>query len=201
MLPGRKKDKNERVIRWAEKGKIGNSILSQHCDAAGWGFLIPVIGVLVLGITSYNNASNAIVDTYKESVQQTADTMQQYINLVITSEKDEFKTYLTESDLRKYFAGLMDMYDESSVRKDYQGRLRNKMALDSKIQEPILSRTTSVRLTVRELFVTEMFIRTMSDAIRENWSAKVQQTGFSLGQMKVRIKHWIWELIPTVCEL
>ena len=63
-------------------------------------FLIPVIGVLVLGITSYNNASNAIVDTYKESVQQTADTMQQYINLVITSEKDEFKTYLTESDLR-----------------------------------------------------------------------------------------------------
>ena len=70
-------------------------------------FLIPVIGVLVLGITSYNNASNAIVDTYKESVQQTADTMQQYINLVITSEKDEFKTYLTESDLRKYFAGLM----------------------------------------------------------------------------------------------
>lgn len=164
-------------------------------------FLIPVIGVLVLGITSYNNASNAIVDTYKESVQQTADTMQQYINLVITSEKDEFKTYLTESDLRKYFAGLMDMYDESSVRKDYQGRLRNKMALDSKIQEPILSRTTSVRLTVRELFVTEMFIRTMSDAIRENWSAKVQQTGFSSGQMKVRIKHWIWELIPTVCEL
>ena len=97
-------------------------------------FLIPVIGVLVLGITSYNNASNAIVDTYKESVQQTAYTMQQYINLVITSEKDEFKTYLTESDLRKYFAGLMDMYDESSVRKDYQGRLRNKMALDSKIQ-------------------------------------------------------------------
>ena len=97
-------------------------------------FFIPVIGVLVLGITSYNNASNAIVDTYKESVQQTADTMQQYINLVITSEKDEFKTYLTESDLRKYFAGLMDMYDESSVRKDYQGRLRNKMALDSKIQ-------------------------------------------------------------------
>ena len=79
-------------------------------------FLIPVIGVLVLGITSYNNASNAIVDTYKESVQQTADTMQQYINLVITSEKDEFKTYLTESDLRKYFAGLMDMYDESSVQ-------------------------------------------------------------------------------------
>ena len=73
--------------------------------------------------------------------------------------------------------------------------------LTARFREPILSRTTSVRLTVRELFVTEMFIRTMSDAIRENWSAKVQQTGFSSGQMKVRIKYWIWELIPTVCEL
>ena len=24
-----------------EKGKIGNPILSQHCDAAGWGFFNP----------------------------------------------------------------------------------------------------------------------------------------------------------------
>ena len=76
----------------------------------------------------------------------------------------------------------MDMYDESSVRKDYQGRLRNKMHSTARFREPILSRTTSVRLTVRELFVTEMFIRTMSDAIRENWSAKVQQTGFLWGR-------------------
>lgn len=203
MLPGRKKTKIPKIKKVAGEQKREKAEIPFYRSIAMRlvvAFLIPVIGVLALGITSYNNASNAIVDTYKESVQQTADTMQQYINLVITSEKDEFKTYLTESDLRKYFAGLMDMYDESSVRKDYQSRLRNKMALDSKIQEPILSRTTSVRLTVRELFVTEMFIRTILDAIR-NWSAKVQQTGFSLGQMKVRIKHWIWELIPTVCEL
>ena len=97
-------------------------------------FLLPVVGVLVLGIVSYNKASSAIVNTYKESVQQTANTMQQYINLVITSEKDEFKTYLTESDLRKYFGQFLDAYDESSIRKDYQSRFRNKMALDSKMQ-------------------------------------------------------------------
>ena len=97
-------------------------------------FLLPVVGVLVLGIVSYNKASSAIVNTYKESVQQTTNTMQQYINLVITSEKDEFKTYLTESDLRKYFGKVLDVYDEASIRKDFQGKFRNKMALDSKIQ-------------------------------------------------------------------
>ena len=36
-----KKDKHQSVTRWAEKGKIGNPILSQHCDAAGWGFFNP----------------------------------------------------------------------------------------------------------------------------------------------------------------
>ena len=33
-------------------------------------FLLPVVGVLVLGIVSYDKASSAIVNTYKESVQQ-----------------------------------------------------------------------------------------------------------------------------------
>ena len=132
-------------------------------------FLIPVIGVIVLGITSYNSASSSIVDTYKESVQQTADTMQQYINLVITSEKDEFKSYLTESDLRKYFAGLMDVYNETSTRKDYQGKLRNKMALDSKIQGAYIiandKRTIDCQGIVRDRNVYTDYIGTEQGAI------------------------------------
>lgn len=97
-------------------------------------FLIPVAGVLILGIISYIQASNAIVNTYKDSVQQTANTMQQYIDLVITSEKDEFKSYLTDADLRKFFSNTLNVYDETTVRTDYQDKLRDKMALDSKIQ-------------------------------------------------------------------
>ena len=70
-------------------------------------FLVPVVGVAVLGSVSYQKSSDAIVNTYKESVQQTTDMMEQYISLVATSEKDEFKSYLTEQDLKKYFGGLM----------------------------------------------------------------------------------------------
>lgn len=97
-------------------------------------FLIPVLGVLFLGVMSYNKASNAIVDTYKESVQQTANTMQQYINLVITSEQDEFKNYLSASDLKKYFFGTLDEQGEKELRDSYQTKLRNKLAVDSKIE-------------------------------------------------------------------
>ena len=140
-------------------------------------FLVPVIGVLVLGIASYNNASESIVNTYKESVQQTADTMQQYINLVITSEKDDVKTYLTESNLRKYFAGLLDTYDESSLRKDYQSRLRNKMALDSKIQGIFIiadqKRTIDWQGAVRDRDVYSDYVKTeqgkLASSSATNW--------------------------------
>ncbi|MDD6291733.1 MAG: methyl-accepting chemotaxis protein [Lachnospiraceae bacterium] len=97
-------------------------------------FLLPVIGVLALGLVSYRTASNAIVNTYKNSVQQTIDTMQRYVDLIVGSEKDEFKIYLTEGILKKYFGGLMDSVEENGTRNDYQSELRNKLALDSKIQ-------------------------------------------------------------------
>ena len=96
-------------------------------------FLVPVVGVAVLGIISYQKSSDAIVNTYKESVQQTTDMMEQYISLVATSEKDEFKSYLTEQELKKYFAGLMDHGEENTTRRDYQSRLRNKLSIDDKL--------------------------------------------------------------------
>lgn len=97
-------------------------------------FLVPVVGVLILGTVSYKKASNALVNTYKDSVQQTMTTMEQYVNLVITSEKDEFKIYLTDGNLKKYFAGLMDTYEENSLRKEYRSKISNKLAIDSKLQ-------------------------------------------------------------------
>lgn len=96
-------------------------------------FLVPVVGVAVLGIISYQKSSDAIVNAYKESVQQTTDMMEQYISLVATSEKDEFKSYLTEQELKKYFAGLMEHGEENTTRRDYQSKLRNKLSIDEKL--------------------------------------------------------------------
>ena len=135
-------------------------------------FLVPVIGVIVLGVVSYNTASSSIVDTYKSSVQQTALSMQQYINLVLSSEKDEFKTYLTEADLKKYFAGLLDTYEENTVRKDYQTRFRNKLALDTKLQGMYIvadqKRTVDCKGKVRDRDVYSDYVKTEQGKIVSN---------------------------------
>lgn len=130
--PGEKKSRTKKPREKGVKSEIPfyRSIAMRLIMA----FLLPVIGVLALGLVSYRTASNAIINTYKNSVQQTTDTMQRYVDLIVGSEKDEFKLYLTKSDLKKYFSGLMDEMGENTTRNDYQGELRNKAALDNRIQ-------------------------------------------------------------------
>lgn len=135
---GRKKEN----IRSAKK-KIDKKIKEGKVDVPFYrsvgmrlvaSFLIPVIGVVFLGVMSYTQASSAIVSNYKYSVQQTMLAMQQYISLVLDSEQDEFKTYLTETKFQSYFQGILTEKDERTALKEYQSNLRNKIALDAKIQ-------------------------------------------------------------------
>ncbi|MFG6393372.1 MAG: hypothetical protein K1W24_04185 [Lachnospiraceae bacterium] len=97
-------------------------------------FFVPVAGILVLGIVSYKSASDAIINSYKKSVSQTADMQQQFINLAVTSEIDEFKNYFTDSDLKVFFGGRMEILEANTVQKKYNSRLYNKLAVDTKAE-------------------------------------------------------------------
>ncbi len=96
-------------------------------------FFVPVAGIIILGIVSYKNASDAIINSYKKSVSQTADMQQQFIHLAVTSEIDEFKNYFTDSDLKIFFGGHMEMLEASNIQKQYNRKLYNKLAVDEKV--------------------------------------------------------------------
>lgn len=96
-------------------------------------FMVPIFGVMILGIVSYKTASGAIVNNYKESVQQTMKTMQQYVDLVTKTEKDEFSTYLKDSTLDRYFKGWLEPLEETRTRREYEKKIVSKMVLDDKI--------------------------------------------------------------------
>lgn len=95
-------------------------------------FLIPVTGIIVLGVVSYNSASKSIINSYKESISQTADMQQKYLNLAVSSEIDEFKNYFTDSSLKTFFGGRMDMIEAKNLQKKYNSRLVSKLSMDSK---------------------------------------------------------------------
>ncbi len=121
-----------------EKGKKGEqkevNFFRSICFKLISAFLVPVIGMIVLGFASYYKASGAIVQSYKESTQQSINMLELYLELVATSERDEFKSYLVDDQLSTYFAGLEDTKIGSTTNKDYEASLRNKMALDSRIK-------------------------------------------------------------------
>lgn len=95
-------------------------------------FLVPVIGILVLGGVSYNSASKTIISSYKKSIGQTVDMQQKYINLAVSSEIDEFKNYFTDSSLRTFFGGNMDEVEAGRLKGKYNSRMAGKLAMDSK---------------------------------------------------------------------
>ena len=95
-------------------------------------FLVPVIGILILGSVSYNSASKAIISSYKKSISQTVDMQQKYIELAVSSEIDEFKNYFTDSSLKMFFGGNMDAIEASRLKRKYNSRMASKLALDAK---------------------------------------------------------------------
>jgi methyl-accepting chemotaxis protein len=97
-------------------------------------FLAPVFGIIILGSVSYQTASKAIVQSYKDSTQQSVDMLEQYMDLVVTSEKNEFKTYLVNDDLTSYYGGATDLKTGTATNSTYTKNLQNKITLDSRLR-------------------------------------------------------------------
>ncbi len=96
-------------------------------------FLIPVVCIIVLGAVSYTRASDEIVTIYRESSEQTMNMMQQYLDLIMSSEREEFKAYVGSTDLIRYYKGLMEDLDALSTKNEFTGKFRDKLNRDSKV--------------------------------------------------------------------
>ena len=96
-------------------------------------FLVPVVCIVALGIISYEKASSAIVLAYEDQTQQTTDMLQQYLSLIVSSEKEEFKAYLAEQDLIYYYKGILDKTATVKAKTSYTSEIRDKLVRDSKI--------------------------------------------------------------------
>lgn len=98
-------------------------------------FLIPIICIVILGMASYNKASSAITDAYRNQTQQTAEVLRQYVSLITDSQKEEFKSYLAEQDMIYYFKGLLDHTKELSAKSTYNEEFRDKLIRNSRLSD------------------------------------------------------------------
>lgn len=97
-------------------------------------FLIPILCIIVLGIMSFQLASKALINSYKDSSTQTAEMMQQYMDLIVASEKDDIKSYLSNSDATMLMADAFNEVDAGLKRRSLKDELQNRLARDSKLE-------------------------------------------------------------------
>lgn len=83
-------------------------------------FLIPVLCIILLGVVSYRQASNAVISSYETSAQQTMLMANQYITLVINTLRSSYKSYLSDKDLTTYFKGLMDSAEGQTFVRTFE---------------------------------------------------------------------------------
>lgn len=77
--------------------------------------LLPIIAIIVLGVTSYIKASDAIISNYKESVTQALHMTGRYFDFLIDNTKEKYKGKIVESDIAAYANGL---YDNQPVQRN-----------------------------------------------------------------------------------
>ena len=88
-------------------------------------FMIPVACIVVLGVVSYNKASNAIESNYRSSAAQTVDMMDRYITTAMENVQADFRNNLVDDEFKGLFSGnfATDAAKESSIRRDWNTTL------------------------------------------------------------------------------
>ena len=96
-------------------------------------FLVPVVCIILLGVSSYNRASSMISEAYCEQTSQTVEMMRQYLNLIIGSEQESFKSYMADQTLGFYFKGSLDKSASTTAKTTYMDELRTKVTLNENL--------------------------------------------------------------------
>lgn len=71
-------------------------------------FLVPIIFMIVIGVTAYQRAADGMSNKYSESTQQTLNMAVEYVDMSCNFIESETIKYAFDSDLAKYFVGLYE---------------------------------------------------------------------------------------------
>ena len=88
-------------------------------------FIIPVIMIVILGITSFSKASGALTQNYEGAVSQSISMTKEYFDFVLTNIESDMNMFLSDQDLADYQMGV---YDTSETQQKEYEELKKKAA-------------------------------------------------------------------------
>lgn len=116
-------------------------------------FLVPVICIILLGVVSYQRASDAIISNYEKSLQETVTMTDQYLTLVVDTVRSSYKSYLSDSEMSSYLKGIMDETAAKKLAVEYTKDMKREVNTNSLlsniyvISDDVISLTSSAPTT------------------------------------------------------
>ncbi|MBE5950907.1 MAG: methyl-accepting chemotaxis protein [Lachnospiraceae bacterium] len=95
-------------------------------------FLIPVLFIVVLGVSSYGNASAALQSSYEESALSTVESADTYFEMVCSIAKAKVSQIMGEATLKSYYGGAYEAGsdDEKNAKAALAAALKKSVASD-----------------------------------------------------------------------
>ena len=122
-LPRSERKREKTGVAWFQG--IGFCLISS--------FMVPVICIIALGTISYTEASNAIVNNYKESALQSVELTTEYMDLLTTSVKNDLKSFLSDERTSYYFGNIYSEMDAIKYGNELETLLMNRLVADDKL--------------------------------------------------------------------
>ena len=110
-----KKPQNINFINGLDKSfKIDKNTFFSIRNKIIMGFLVPIVFMIIIGLASFQKASDGMSDKFEESTSETMKMAMQYIDMNFDFIQSQGIEYSIDSDLNKYSQGL---YNEDPVKK------------------------------------------------------------------------------------
>lgn len=142
-------------------------------------FLVPILFMIVIGVTAYQRAAEGMSEKYSESTQQTVNMAVEYVDMSCNFIEAEALKYAFDSDLSKYFVGL------------YEGDSLGKMNLMNSVKSNIAASQTSNDFISDIHIVTKSGIYMLSTAGSSNFDGIFEQYKETVASGKRGIEKWI----------
>ncbi len=98
-------------------------------------FLIPVIGIISLGIISYQQASSVVIENSKIATQQTISMLAEYYQTQFEAIQAQISVFNLDADVQEYMAGDYELSSTMSLqfRNAFEDNVKRRVWGDSKL--------------------------------------------------------------------
>lgn len=140
-------------------------------------FMLTVICIIILGVSSYSKSSNSITDTYENSASQTMKMMAQYLDLALNNVQTNYMSYLNDNELTYYFNGIYatDNIKQTTTINSYKNLLSSAVTSD-----PLISNIYFLSGNVDSITTSQATSKDLyADYIATDSGAKVKENKYT----------------------